>query len=93
MGDFNPQEFANTAWAFATVGQSDVQLFVPLARAVEQHLGNFNQQTIANTADRLKAFKGHVKVCECVSNVLNVLYGLVSNLRTYLDIKVFNQIM
>ena len=26
MGDFNPQEVANTAWAFVTVGRSDAQL-------------------------------------------------------------------
>ena len=32
VGDFNPQSLANTAWAFATLGQLDTQLFTALAR-------------------------------------------------------------
>ena len=27
MGDFNPQELANTAWAFETAGHKDALLF------------------------------------------------------------------
>ena len=42
MGDFKVQELANTAWAFATAGQSDAQLFAELARAAEWRLGDFN---------------------------------------------------
>ena len=41
---------ANTAWAFATLGQADAQLFTALAREAEQHLGDFNPQELANTA-------------------------------------------
>ena len=41
---------ANTAWAFATLGQADVQLFIALAREAERCLGNFNPQDLANTA-------------------------------------------
>ena len=49
-GHFNPQALANTAWAFATVGQSDAQLFKALAREAERRVGDFNLQNLANTA-------------------------------------------
>ena len=49
-GDFSQQGLANTAWAFATVGQSDVQLFMALAKEAEQRVGDFNVQDLANTA-------------------------------------------
>ena len=42
MGNFNAQEFASTAWAFATEGQSDAQLFISLARAAETSISNFD---------------------------------------------------
>ena len=48
--EFKPQGLANTAWAFATVGQQDEQLFKALARMAEQRLDEFNPQGIANTA-------------------------------------------
>ena len=50
QGDFNPQNIANTLWAFATLGkQPDDRLVVGLtARAVEMQ-GDFNPQEIANT--------------------------------------------
>ena len=47
--DFNVQEIANTAWAFATASQSDAQLLAVLARAAGLGLGNFNMQNLANT--------------------------------------------
>ena len=50
LGDFNVQELANTAWAFATASQQDAQLFAALARAAELRLGDFNVQSLANTA-------------------------------------------
>ena len=50
MGDFNVQNIANTAWAFATVGQSDAQLFKALAREAERRMGDFKPQSISNTA-------------------------------------------
>ena len=50
MCELKPQELANTAWGFAMAGQSDVSLFVPSARAVEQHVSLFNPQNLANTA-------------------------------------------
>ena len=50
VGDSNPQDLANTAWAVATLGQVDVQLFMALAREVEFCLGGFNLQELANTA-------------------------------------------
>ena len=42
------EELANTAWAFATAGQSDAALFASLARAAEQHMADFNPQDWAN---------------------------------------------
>ena len=49
-GDFNPQGLANTAWAFATLGQADLQLFMTLAREAEQRVSDFNPQDLANAA-------------------------------------------
>jgi len=50
MGEFNAQGLANTAWAFATVGQQDAQLFIAMAMATERCLDEFNAQNLANTA-------------------------------------------
>ena len=50
LGDFNVQNLANTAWAFATLGQADVQLFMALAREAGRRVGDFNPQELANTA-------------------------------------------
>ena len=41
MCDFNSQELANAAWAFAMADQSDASLFAALATAAEQHMGDF----------------------------------------------------
>ena len=48
--EFNAQNLANTAWAFATVGQKDDQLFKALARMAERRLDQFNGQDFANIA-------------------------------------------
>ena len=50
LDEFNAQELANMAWAFATVGQQDEQLFESLSKMAEQHLDKFNAQGLANTA-------------------------------------------
>ena len=50
VGVFDLQGLANTAWAFAKVGQSDAQLFTALAREAERRVGDFNPQGLANTA-------------------------------------------
>ena len=50
MGDFNAQELVNTAWAFATSGQSDALLFMTLASTAERRVGDFNAQELVNTA-------------------------------------------
>ena len=42
MGNFNRQDLANTAWAFAKVDHKDEQLFAALAAAAKQQMGNFN---------------------------------------------------
>ena len=50
MSNFNPQDLANTAWAFGTLGQAYARLFTALAREAERCVGNFNLQDLANTA-------------------------------------------
>merc|ERR1712224_998624 len=50
MRDFNSQNLANTAWAFATLGHKDEWLFAALAAAAERRLRDFNSQELANTA-------------------------------------------
>ena len=50
MHKFNAQELANTAWAFAKLGQLDALLFAALARAAERRMYNFNAQYLSNTA-------------------------------------------
>ena len=50
LDKFSAQELANTAWAFASVGQQDEQLFKALARMAEQRLDKFSAQDFANTA-------------------------------------------
>ena len=42
--DFNMQELANTAWAFATASQLHAQLFAVLARTAELGLRDLNVQ-------------------------------------------------
>ena len=59
VGEFNAQDLASTAWALvlsagcqivATVGQSDVQPFMVLARATGWRVVDFNTQDLVNTA-------------------------------------------
>ena len=50
MSDFKAQELANTAWAFAKAGQSDVQLFVAMASEVKRLMDNFSAQELVNIA-------------------------------------------
>ena len=50
LDKFNLQNIANTAWAFATVGQQDEQLFKALARMAERRLDKINAQDLTNTA-------------------------------------------
>ena len=44
------EDLANTAWAFAKAGQSDVLLLRALVRAAELRVGEFKPQELANTA-------------------------------------------
>ena len=48
MSEFNVQNFANTAWAFATVKRSDEKLFPVLALEAERRLGEFGMQNFVN---------------------------------------------
>ena len=48
LDQFNAQELANTAWAFATAGQQDEQLFKALAKMAGRRLDQFNAQEVAN---------------------------------------------
>lgn len=50
LGGFNPQELANTAWAFATAGQRAPPLFEALAAEfLQRKLSDFNEQALSNT--------------------------------------------
>ena len=48
--EFNAQSLANTAWAFATLGQLDERLSASLAREAQLRVSEFNAQELANTA-------------------------------------------
>ena len=50
MKDFISQHIANVAWAFATLGHKDKQLFTALAAAAGQRMKDFSSQELANTA-------------------------------------------
>ena len=50
LDQFNAQDLANMAWAFATVGQQEEQLFKVVAKMAERCLDHFNAQALANTA-------------------------------------------
>ena len=50
LGKFNAQHLANTAWAFATVGQEDARLFMAWAKVAERRMPEFDVQGLANTA-------------------------------------------
>ena len=50
LADFESQNLANTAWAFATAGQAHALLFAALSRATERRVGDFDPQSLANTA-------------------------------------------
>ena len=50
VSNFNTQNLANTAWAFAQAGQLDTQLFTVLAKVAEWRGGSLNAQEFANTA-------------------------------------------
>ena len=49
MRDFDAQELANTAWAFAMANQSGVHLLRALARVAKQHMEDFNMQDLRKT--------------------------------------------
>ena len=53
MGDFDPRELANTAWAFATAAQKESLLFAALATAAQNCMGDFHPQELANIARAL----------------------------------------
>ena len=50
MIDLNSQALANTAWAFATVGQKAEWLFTALAPAAERCMMDLNSQELVNIA-------------------------------------------
>ena len=49
MGDAKPQDLANTAWAFETLGWPDELLFGFVARVMRLCVGHSNAQNLANT--------------------------------------------
>ena len=48
--EFNLQELANTAWAFATVGEKNELVCTAVAMAAQQRIADFKPQELANTA-------------------------------------------
>lgn len=46
--DLKPQETANTAWAFAKAGRSDLSLFTSLTKIALKNLNEFNSQELTN---------------------------------------------
>ena len=50
LRDFNPQELANTAWAYAAAGHAAAALLDAIAAAAAPRLCDFNPQALANTA-------------------------------------------
>ena len=50
VAEFNAQDLANTAWAFAKACHEDALLFAALARASARRLDDFNPQDLVNTA-------------------------------------------
>ncbi len=50
VGDFKPQELANTSWAFATAVHASPALFDALAAAAVSKVGDFMPQELDNTS-------------------------------------------
>jgi hypothetical protein len=50
VGEFNPQDLANTTWAFATPGHAAPALLDAIAAEAASRVGEFNTQNLANTA-------------------------------------------
>ena len=48
VAEFNAQELANTAWAFATATHRDDKLFAAVAKVADRRLSEFNAQELAN---------------------------------------------
>ena len=49
LREFNPQNLANTAWAFATAGQPAPELFSAIGEEARPHLREFKPQELSNT--------------------------------------------
>jgi len=71
LRDFNPQNLANTAWAFATAGVRAEALFAAVAEAaVGSGLRDFNPQALANTAWAFTAADvQHTLLVECTREI------------------------
>ena len=50
VSEFNAQDVANAAWAFAEAKPLDEKLFTALARQAERRMIEFNAQNLAYTA-------------------------------------------
>ena len=50
LSEFNPQNVANTAWAFATVNYRDENLFASLTIVAEWRIGSINPKSVTKTA-------------------------------------------
>ena len=50
LSEFNPQNLANTVWAFAQSGNRAPELFAAVSKAAQSKLHMMNPQELANTA-------------------------------------------
>ena len=53
VGPNHTQVLAQTAWVFATTGQSHAQVFTALAKAAEPHVGDFPSNFITTLSSLL----------------------------------------
>jgi len=49
IGELNPQDMANTVWAFATARVAADALFKAVAEETPRRIGEFNAQGMADT--------------------------------------------
>ena len=47
VSEFKEQDFANTAWGFATLNQSDEKLFIAFAKEADRRMSEFNVQKLS----------------------------------------------
>ena len=77
LTDFNPQDVANTVWAFATANMADAGLFARLASEITRRrsLDDFTPQELANTVWAFAIADEHVIVSLIIDHILALSEG------------------